>query len=245
MDFEIKDFEVIVSGGTRGIGKAVTELFLRENCSVTALYSSNDAAAEALSKQWADYPLKTIKLDVADYDAVEQFYRDFDVTHKTLDVLVNCAGIRRDAVVGMMNRDDWNRVININLTGTFNMSKFAVQKMMQNRFGRIISITSPSGRIGIAGQANYAASKAGQVAFTKSLSKEVARRGITVNCISPGFIETELIADLDPELRKTYKGQIPLKRFGKPEEIADSVAFIASRQAAYITGEVLEISGGL
>lgn len=245
MNVDIEGFEVIVTGGTRGIGKAVTELFLRGKCSVTAVYSSNEVAAAELSERWQDYPLQTVKLDVADYDAVEQFYCNFDTSHEKLDVLVNCAGIRRDAVVGMMSSNAWQSVIDINLTGTFNMSKFAVQKMMQNRFGRIISITSPSGRIGIAGQANYAASKAGQVALTKSLSKEVARRGITVNCISPGFIETELIADLEPELSQTYRNQVPLKRFGKPTEIADSVAFIASHQAAYITGETLEISGGL
>ncbi len=245
MNFDLKDFTAIVSGGTRGIGKAITELLLREGSTVVAVYHQDEAAAAEFQSQWQGYSLTTVKLDVADYQAVESFYRDFDSRYESLELLVNCAGVRRDAVVGMMSDCDWRKVIDINLTGTFHMSKFAVQKMMQKRFGRIISISSPSGRIGIAGQANYAASKAGQVAFTKSLSKEVARRGITVNCISPGFIETDLIADLEPELRKNYRQQIALKRFGRPEEIADSVAFLASRQAGYITGEVLEVSGGL
>jgi len=161
MNIDIENFNVIITGGTRGIGKAVTEHFLKAGCRVTAVYSNNETAAIALKNQWADYPLNTIAVDVADYNAVEQFYRDFDQQNDRLDVLVNCAGIRRDAIVGMMSCDDWKKVIDINLGGTFNMSKFAVQKMMQNRFGRIISITSPSGRIGIAGQANYAAAKGG------------------------------------------------------------------------------------
>jgi len=135
--------------------------------------------------------------------------------------------------------------MNINLTGTFSASKFALQKMMQNRFGRIISITSPSGKMGIMGQANYAATKAGQVAFTKTLSKEAAKRKITVNCVSPGFIETELIADLDEETVKQYKKDVPMKRFGKPSEVASAIMFLASKESAYITGTTLEVTGGL
>ncbi len=125
------------------------------------------------------------------------------------------------------------------------MTKFAVQRMMQNRYGRIVCVTSPSGRLGFAGQANYAASKAGQVALMSSLAKEVGRRGITANCVSPGFIETDLIADLSDEQKSDYRKQVPLKRFGRPEEVADAVRYLVSREAAYVTGTVVEISGGL
>ena len=172
MNGKFDGFNVIVTGGTRGIGGAASELFLKNGAAVTAIYGGNDSAAAEFKAKWAGFPLETVKLDVADYAAAEAFFSEFDRTHKTLEVLVNCAGIRKDSIVGMMPPEDWNSVMSINLTGTFNMSKFAVMKMMQNRFGRIISITSPSGKFGFAGQANYAASKAGQVAFTKSLSKE-------------------------------------------------------------------------
>lgn len=245
MNLNFDGYNVIITGGTRGIGRAAAEMFLQNGCRVTAVFAGNETAADEFRNSWAGFPLETVRLDVSDYAAVEKFYREYDKTHSSLEVLVNCAGIRRDSVVGMMSPADWNAVINVNLTGTFNMSKFAVHKMMQGRFGRIISITSPSGRVGIAGQANYAASKAAQVAFSKTLAREVARRGITVNCISPGFIETDLIADLSDELRKEYKSQVPSKRFGTPDEVAATILFAASREAAYINGETIEVSGGL
>jgi len=245
MSGKFAGFNVIITGGTRGIGSAASELFLKNGASVTAIYGGNDAAAAEFKAKWAGFPLEVVKVDVSDYAAAESFFNSYDTAHSSLEVLVNCAGIRKDSVTGMMPPEDWNSVIAINLTGTFNMSKFAVMKMMQNRFGRIISITSPSGKLGFAGQANYAASKAGQVAFTKSLSKETARRGITVNCVSPGFIETELISDLPEDLRKEYKNQVPMKRFGTPAEVAEAILFLASKEASYINGTVLEVTGGL
>jgi 3-oxoacyl-[acyl-carrier protein] reductase len=145
----------------------------------------------------------------------------------------------------MMKESEWHDVLEVNLSGIFYMCKFAVMNMMQKRYGRIINITSPSGKYGFEGQANYAAAKAGIVALTKSLSKEVARRGITVNCVSPGFIATELIQDLPDETRNSYVAQVPLKRFGKPEEVAACVLFLASKEASYVTGSTLEVTGGL
>ena len=238
---------VIVTGGTRGIGAAISKKFLDDGAKVVAVYGGNDEAANLFKQSCAESSdrLELAKVDVSAYKYVETFYEKFEKDHGRLDVLVNCAGIRRDGIVGMMKEEDWRRVLDVNLSGTFNMSKFAVKLMMQRKYGRIISITSPSGRIGIEGQANYAASKAGQVAFTKSLSKEVAKRKITVNCVSPGFIETDLIADLAEEMRDAYKKMVPLKRFGTPEEIADAVVFLAGENASYITGTVLEVSGGL
>jgi 3-oxoacyl-[acyl-carrier protein] reductase len=245
MSGKFEGFNVIITGGTRGIGAATSELFLKNGASVTAVYGGNDSAAAEFKAKWTGFPLNVVKVDVSNYVAVENFFSEYDRTHASLEALINCAGIRKDSVAGMMPPGDWNSVIAINLTGTFNMSKFAVMKMMQNRFGRIINITSPSGKLGFAGQANYAASKAGQTAFTKSISKETARRGITVNCVSPGFIETDLISDLPEDLRKEYKNQVPMKRFGAPAEVAEAILFLASREASYITGAVLEVTGGL
>ena len=238
-----KDQLVIVTGGTRGIGKAISSAFLDEGARVLATYVSGE---ETALKFKSEHPngdqLELRKFDVSNADAVESFFGELD---QTPQILINNAGIRRDQIVGMMSVHDWQKVMDINLGGTFLMSKFAVQAMSRQRYGRIINISSPSGRIGIKGQANYAASKAGQVAFAKSLSKEVAKRKITVNCVEPGFIETELIEDLPEELVKEYKASIPLKRFGTTDEVAHAVLFLASKEASYITGTSLLVAGGL
>ena len=244
--FDFSDQNVIVTGGTRGIGRAVAEAFLAAGATVVASYRGNDEAAHAFKEQApASDRLHLAKFDVADYDAVERFFRDFPEQHGAPHVLVNNAGIRRDSVLAMMTQDDWLSVINTNLTGAYNMCKFGVQAMMSERYGRIVNITSPCGRFGFEGQANYAASKAGMIGMSRSLSKEVAKRKITVNCVSPGFVETELIADLPEDLAKEYKKTVPLKRFAKPDEIAHAVLFLATREAAYITGATLEVTGGL
>ncbi len=242
--FDFSGQTVIVTGGVRGIGRAAAQAFLDAGATVVANYRSNDEAARAFKAQAGDR-LHLAKFDVADYDAVERFFREFPDRFGTLHVLVNNAGVRRDSVLAMMSRDDWKTVIDTNLTGAYNMCKFGVQAMMSERYGRIVNITSPCGRFGFEGQANYAASKAGLVGLTRSLSKEVAKRHITVNCVSPGFVETDLIRDLPEDLAKEYKKTVPMKRFAKPEEIAYAVLFLASRDAAYITGVTLEVSGGL
>jgi len=244
--FDFSDQTVIVTGGTRGIGRAVAEAFLNAGATVIANYRGNDAAAQTF-KAAAPHGerLHLAKFDVADYAAVESFFRVFAERYGALHVLVNNAGIRRDSVLAMMPEEDWRDVIDTNLTGSYNMCKFGVQVMMGERYGRIINITSPCGHFGFEGQANYAASKAGMIGMARSLSKEVAKRKITVNCVSPGFVETELIDDLPEELAKEYKSMVPLKRFAKPDEIAHAVLFLATPEAAYITGEALEVSGGL
>jgi len=245
MPVDFKGQTVIVTGGTRGIGRAVAEAFLDAGASVIATYKSNRDAAEAFRQTRKAEPLHLRQFDVAQAGEVEQFYRDVEQTHGNFEVLVNSSGIRRDAVVGMMREADWRDVIDTNLTGTFLMCKLAVQSLMRQRYGRIITITSPIGRFGFAGQANYAASKAGQVALTRSLSKEIGKRGITANCVSPGFIDTDFIADLPEKQRDAYLGMVPAKRFGKPEEVARAVLFLAARESAYINGAVLEVTGGL
>jgi 3-oxoacyl-[acyl-carrier protein] reductase len=238
---------VIVTGGTRGIGRSTAESFLKAKARVIVTYSSNEAAAAQFKQENSEFAdnIDIQKCDVSKYEEVEKFFQYLEKEYQGLEVLVNNAGIRKDAVLAMMKEAEWHDVLDVNLSGIFYMCKFAVMSMMQKRYGRIINITSPSGKYGFEGQSNYAAAKAGMVALTKSLSKEVARRGITVNCVSPGFIATELIKDLPDELRNTYIAQVPLKRFGKPEEVAACVLFLASKEASYVTGSILEVTGGL
>lgn len=234
-------------GGTRGIGRAVSEAFLTSGAKVIASYQSNDSAAQEFKDAHEDVAnrLDLQKFDVSQYAEVEAFFQYVEKTHGAFHILVNSSGIRRDSVVGLMKESDWSQVIDTNLTGTFNVCKLAVQNLMRQRYGRIILITSPIGKFGFAGQSNYAASKAGQVAFTRSLSKEVASRKITVNCVSPGFIETDFIADLSEEQRKAYISQVPMKRFGTALDVAHSVLFLAAKESSYITGTVNEVTGGL
>jgi 3-oxoacyl-[acyl-carrier protein] reductase len=237
---------VIVTGATRGIGAAIAKAFLNEGALVIGTYRGNREAADAFAASLPeDQSLVLHAFDIADYASVEAFYKTIEADHPAIDVLVNNGGIRRDAVAAMMKEEDWRGVIDTNLTGAFQMSKFAIQNMMRQRKGRIVNISSPMSREGFAGQSNYAASKAGLEGMTRSICKEVATRGITVNCVSPGFIDTDLLIDLDESTRKTYKKMVPVRRFGKPEEVAAAVLFLASEEAAYITGSVLDIAGGL
>jgi len=234
---------VIVTGGTRGIGQAISSAFLSRGAAVIATYVSGAEAAETFK---AAHPhadrLKLAKFDVSDPQAVEDFFGSLEGPPQ---VVINNAGIRKDQIVGMLSLEDWTRVLNVNLNGSFLMSKFAVRAMSRERYGRIINITSPSASMGIKGQANYAASKAGQVALAKTLSREVAKRKITVNCVEPGFIDTELLSDLDDDLIQEYKRMVPLGRLGSPDEVASAVLFLASREASYITGTTLTVAGGL
>ena len=238
--------KAVVTGATRGIGRAITEALLAQGATVIGLYSGNEKTAEEFTAACSTPErLQLHKVDVSDYQAVEGFFQKVEEEFDTIDILINNAGIRRDAALAMMRQEDWNQVIDVNLTGGYNMTKFAVQLMMKQKYGRIIFITSPMGHLGFAGQANYAASKAGQVGMMKSLSKEVAKRKITANCVSPGFIGTDFLHGLSDEQVKAYKKMVPTRRFGTPEEVADAVLFLAGKNAAYINGSVLEVTGGL
>ena len=244
-----QDTKAVVSGATRGIGRAVTLALLEQGARVFGVYGGNEEAAQALAAEAEGRGfgerLRLARLDVADDEAARDFFAKLETDWETLDILVNSAGIRRDAVTAMMSPADWRRVLDVNLTGCFNMSRFALPLMLKQKYGRIILITSPMGHLGFAGQANYAASKAGQVGLMKSLSKEVAKRRITVNCVSPGFIDTDFIAGLPDEQLAAYKKMVPAGRFGTAEEVADAVLFLAGKNAAYINGAILEITGGL
>ena len=243
--YDFKGQTAIVTGGTRGIGRSIVESFVKSGARV--IIASNEAATEQFwqdNKEFAK-DIDVQMCDVSKYEEVEKFFGYVDKEYEGFEILVNNAGIRKDAILAMMKESEWQDVLNVNLSAIFYMCKFAVMSLMRKRYGRIISITSPSGKFGFEGQANYAASKAGLVALTKSLSKEVAKRGITVNCVSPGFIGTELIEDLPKEQRDAYTSQVPLKRFGKPEEVAACVLFLASKEASYVNGSTLEVTGGL
>ena len=246
MTFDFYDQTVVVTGGTRGIGRAVAEAFLAAGADVICLYGGDEKAAEQMRAEHENTGGLTImRLDVADAGAVRNFWRRLETEEITPQILINNAGIRRDNVLAMMPEEDWKRVLDVNLGGVFFMCKYGVQAMSGKRYGRIVNLTSPSGQLGFEGQANYAASKAGMVALTKSLSKEVARRNITVNCVSPGFIDTDFIRDLPEDQAKQYRQMVPLRRFGKAQEVAAAILFLASRESAYITGATLDITGGL
>jgi 3-oxoacyl-[acyl-carrier protein] reductase len=239
---------VIVTGGTRGIGAGLSSAFLREGATVVATFVGNTEKADAYKASLSNDEAERLHLrrfDVSNPEEVKTFFQWVDESLPQVDVLINNSGVRKDSLLAAMSFSDWKRVLEINLDGSFLMSQEATLRMMKKRYGRIISISSIGGVLGLQGQANYASSKAAQIAMTKVLSKEVAKRGITVNCVAPGFIETELIGDLDGALVDEYKKQVPLKRFGTTEEVAAAVLFLASKEASYITGTTLEVTGGL
>ncbi len=244
---DFSDQKVVISGASRGIGKAISLAFLQQGATVIGIYGSNKEAADAFMAEYPKFKerLQLHQCDVSNPDQVEQLFNKIEDEFDTIDILINNAGIRRDKLLALMDHDSWQQVMDINLGGTFTMCKHSVLLMLKQKYGRIINITSPVAQLGFAGQTNYGASKAGQIGLTRSLCKEVARKKITVNCVSPGFIDTELIADLSPEQVKAYKKTVPMRRFGKVEEVAAAVLFLASKEAAYISGSVLDINGGL
>lgn len=239
--------KAIVTGATRGIGKGISQMLLENGVTVIGTYGKNNESAEECKRQWSNFSdhVHLFQCDVSDSHQVEYFYDQIEQQFDTIDILVNNAGIRRDAVLALMSVDNWKEVIDVNLTGTFLMSKRGVKLMMKQKYGRIINITSPMAYLGFPGQSNYAASKAGQIGMTKSLAKECARKKITVNCVSPGFIQTDLIEDLSEEQLKNYKMLVPMRRFGTITEVAEAVLFLASPKASYITGSVLDVNGGI
>jgi len=239
--------KAVVTGATRGIGRAVAEALLAQGATVIGVYGGDEKAAAEFGKAMTEHGprLRLSKLDVSDYQTAATFFAALEEEFDTLDILVNNAGIRRDAILALMREEDWRRVIDVNLTGGFNMTRLALPLMLKQKYGRVIFITSPMGRMGFPGQANYAASKAGQVALARSLCQEIAKRKITVNCVSPGFIDTDFISDLNETQVKEYKKMVPAGRFGTAAEVAQAVLFLASDAAAYINGSILDITGGL
>ena len=236
----------LVTGASRGIGRAIALELGAMGATVVGSATSPDGAAAveaALAEQ--GLPGRGIVLDVADAASCEACLKDVESREGPVTILVNNAGITRDTLLLRMKQEDWDAVLDTNLAGVFRLSKGVLRGMMKARKGRIISVASVVGLIGNAGQANYAAAKAGIVGFTRSLAREVASRGITANVVAPGFIETDMTRGLPEEQRAALAGQIPLGRLGTPEDVAAAVAFLASGRAAWITGETVNVNGGM
>jgi 3-oxoacyl-[acyl-carrier protein] reductase len=239
--------KAIVTGGSRGIGKAIAT-FLAQNGADVAIADTCSETSQAAAKEIIELTGQNIicaPADVSDLEQVQEMIKQVTKEFGKVDILVNNAGITRDDLIIRMPEKDWDDVINVNLKGAWNCSKAIVRSMMKKRYGRIINIASVSGQAGQAGQTNYSASKAGLIGFTKSLAREVASRGITVNAVAPGFVPTALTVDLPEELTSHMLSYTPIGRMGTPEEIAFAVAFFASEGASYITGQVLGVDGGM
>ena len=237
----------VVTGGSRGIGRAICEELARGGANVVLCYAGRAEAAQETVTACKDLGAKTlaVQCNVADEAQVKALMDAAVKEFGRIDILVNNAGVTRDGLVMMMKEADFDAVIDTNLKGTFLCMKAVSRIMMKQRYGRIVNLSSVVGLRGNAGQVNYAASKAGVVGMTKSLAKELASRGVTVNAVAPGFIETDMTASLSDEVRAEYAKAIPLKRMGTAQEVADAVAFLASDKASYITGQVLAVNGGM
>ncbi len=244
---EFSNQVALITGGSRGIGKDIAKKLASRGAYVLINYVSNSQAAEETLGEIEQEGGKgrAVGFDVSDFDEVQQRVGELSGELGGIHILVNNAGIRNDGLLMRMGEEDWDRVMDINLKGAFNCTKAVSRGMFKNRYGRIINITSTAGEAGNPGQANYAASKAGVVGLTKATAKEFSSRGITVNAVSPGFVETDIIADLNEEMRKKYLEAIPLGRFGRVEDISNVVCFLVSEDASYITGEVIKVNGGI
>lgn len=236
----------LVTGATRGIGKAIALALGAQGATVIGTATSENGASQ-ISQYLEENGIKGQGkiLNVTDVEAIESLIKEIGSNYSAPTILVNNAGITRDNLLMRMKEDEWDDIVNTNLTSVFRVSKACLRGMMKARQGRIISIASVVGATGNAGQANYAAAKAGIIGFSKSLSKEIASRGVTVNVVAPGFIDTDMTKDLPDEHKQSLLNAIPLNRLGAPEDIANAVAFLASDNASYITGETLHVNGGM
>ncbi|MEN8241308.1 MAG: 3-oxoacyl-[acyl-carrier-protein] reductase [Chloroflexota bacterium] len=237
----------VVTGGSRGIGKAIALELAKRGAQIVVNYAASADKAEEVAAeiQASGGQAIAVQADISDFDQAADLIKTAVEKFGRIDILVNNAGITRDKLIMMMSEADWDAVQDTNLKGTFNCSKAAVRPMVRQRSGRIINIASISGQVGNAGQTNYSASKAGQIGFTKALAKEVAARKVTVNAIAAGIVETDIWADVPAEYQEKMLEMIPLGRKGEAEEIAYAVAFLASDEAAYITGQCLAVDGGM
>lgn len=238
---------VVVTGGNTGIGKEICLHYGAEKANVVINYIFNEEAANEVVNQIKELGGDAIAVygDVTKIADCQQVIDEATKAFKKVDVLVNNSGITRDGLLIRMSEADFDQVIDVNLKGTWNMCKAVARHMMKNRSGSIINISSVVGIMGNAGQSNYVASKAGIIGLTKSLAKEMGQRGITVNAVAPGFIQTKMTEDLPEEVKEAYLAQIPLRKFGNPEDIAKACVFLSSENATYITGQVLSVNGGM
>ncbi|UNU72717.1 3-oxoacyl-ACP reductase FabG [Moraxella nasovis] len=235
---------VLVTGASRGIGRAIALRFANEGCFVIGTATS-EKGAEAISEYLGEFGGMGRVLDVSSNESVDKLFEEIDSVYGALNVLVNNAGITKDGLLMRMKDEDWAEVMDTNLSSVYRTSRRAVRGMMKARHGRIINISSVVGQMGNAGQSNYAASKAGMEGFSRALAREIGSRGVTVNCVAPGFVETDMTEELDERLINSMLDAVPLGRMAQPEEIAAAVTFLASDEASYITGAVLAVNGGM
>lgn len=237
----------LVTGGSRGIGRAIAIKLASLGYDVAINYHGNEASAKEVAELCESFGVKTVvvQADVASFEACKQMIETVNETLGTISVLINNAGKTQDQLMMMMDAESFESVVQTNLMGTFNCMKLVMRQMMKQKYGRIINMSSVVGITGNAGQANYSASKAGVLGLTKSAAREVAGKNILINAVAPGFIETDMTNVLSDQIKESIVGQIPLKRYGKAEDVANMVAFLASDQADYITGQVFNVDGGM
>ncbi|SES66711.1 3-oxoacyl-[acyl-carrier-protein] reductase [Natronincola peptidivorans] len=244
---DLRGKNAIVTGGSRGIGKAIALELAKNGANVLVNYTSNKAAAEATVKEMESYNVKAyaVQCNVTKSDDVKNMIKIAEENFETIDILVNNAGITKDNLLLRMKEEDWQQVMEVNLNGVFLCTKAVIRKMMKQKSGKIINISSVVGITGNAGQANYSASKAGVIGFTKSVAKEVATKNINVNAIAPGFIDTDMTAVLSEDIKNELIENIPLRRYGQPEDVAKLVLFLSSDFSNYITGQIISVDGGM
>ena len=241
--FNLENKRVIITGATGGIGDAITKSFVDNKAKVLAT-GTNEDKLNKLSNTYKN--ILTLRFDISKHEEIEKFLDDAsNILDGNPDILVNNAGITRDNLSLRMSEKEWKEVINLNLTSTFLLCKYSLKKMIKNKYGKIVNITSVVGHTGNVGQANYAASKSGIIGFTKSLALEYAKKNININCISPGFIKTAMTDKLNDKFRESIISKIPSARLGDPEDIANAVLFLCSNQSNYINGETLHVNGGM
>jgi len=242
---DMKGQVALVTGGSRGIGRAICERLVGRGVKVAAGYSRNSAAAEELQQKFPDAGITIHQGNIGDADDCARVIQEVVDQHGQLDILVNNAGITVDKTIRKMTADDWNRVIQVNLNGAFYLSSAALPHMLEEGGGRIINISSVIGETGSIGQANYSAAKSGLFGLTMTMALETAKKGITVNSVAPGYIETDMFSDVPDEVQEKIVGTIPTGRLGKPDEVARVVEFLADPESSYITGSAFDVNGGL
>ena len=241
LDIEKKN--ILITGASGGIGNSIVEKLYGAGANILATGTNNEKL-DLLKKKYNN--IKTLAFDISQHDKIENFINDSsELLEGSLDCLINNAGITKDNLAIRMSTEEWTKVINVNLTSTFLMSKFAIKKMLKNKSGKIINITSVVGHTGNLGQSNYTASKAGIVAMSKSLAIEYAKKNININCISPGFIKTAMTDEINEKFKEIIVSKIPSGKMGEPEDIANAVLFLVSNQSNYINGETLHVNGGM
>tara|TARA_Y100000590_G_scaffold345615_1_gene395405 strand:+ start:932 stop:1666 length:735 start_codon:yes stop_codon:yes gene_type:complete len=238
----LKNKKILITGATGGIGKALVKKFSLLGANILATGTKTEKL-DLLKKEFAN--INVLKFDISEHSKIEEFIENVYSQLVGLDILVNNAGINLDNLSLRMSDEQWKKVIDINLSSTFMLCKYAIKKMLKNKYGRIINITSIVGHTGNLGQANYAASKAGIIAMSKSLAIEYAKKNITINCVSPGFIQTSMTDNIVESIKAVLTSKIPMSRLGSGEDVANSVAFLSSDSASYITGETIHVNGGM